>query len=82
VSRRGAASSGHRKVFDSFAELERLYERLPREFTARDVAGEGLTGSRRHVLVHHLVEHPAFDCELASRQPLTGRKPSDGSPDP
>jgi hypothetical protein len=74
VSRRAAESSGHRKVFDSFAALERLYERLPREFTARDVAGDGLTGSRRHVLVHHLVEHPAFDCELVSRQPLTGRK--------
>jgi hypothetical protein len=74
VSRRGAASSGHRKVFGSFAALERLYDELPTEFTARDVAGDGLTGSRRHVLVHHLVEHPAFDCRLASRQPLTGRK--------
>jgi hypothetical protein len=74
VSRRGAESSGHRKVFDSFAALERLYERLPREFTARDVGGDGLTGSRRHALVHHLAEHPAFDCELSSRQPLTGRK--------
>jgi hypothetical protein len=78
VSRRGAESSGHRKVFDSFAALERLYERLPAEFTARDVAGNGLTGSRRHVLVHHLVEHPAFDCELVSRQPLTGRKTDEG----
>jgi hypothetical protein len=77
VSRRGAESSGHRKVFDSFADLGRLYERLPREFTASDVAGEGLTGSRRHILVHHLVEHPAFDCDLASRQPLTGRKPGE-----
>jgi hypothetical protein len=74
VSRRGAESSGHRKVFDSFTALERLYEGLPREFTARDVAGDGLTGSRRHALVHHLVEHPSFDCELSSRQPLTGRK--------
>ena len=64
-------------MFDSFAALERLYEGLPREFTAGDVAGDGLTGSRRHVLVHHLVEHPAFDCELASLQPLTGRKPPD-----
>jgi hypothetical protein len=77
VSRRGAESSGHRKVFDSFAELERLYGRLPPEFTAEDVAEGGLTGSRRHVLVHHLAEHPAFDCELASRQPLTGRKSGD-----
>lgn len=77
VSRRGAESSGHRKVFDSFAALERLYERLPHEFTAQDVGGDGLTGSRRHALVHHLVEHPAFDCTLASRQPLTGRKRPD-----
>ena len=61
-------------MFDSFAALEYRYDRLPREFTAQDVAEDGLTGSRRHVLVHHLVEHPAFDCELASRQPLTGRK--------
>jgi hypothetical protein len=61
-------------VFDSFDTLRRLYEGLPREFTARDVAGDGLTGSRRHTLVHHLAEHPAFDCDLASRQPLTGRK--------
>ena len=74
VSRRGAESSGHRKVFDSFAALERLYDRLPHEFTAQDVGGDGLTGSRRHALVHHLVEHPAFDCELESRQPLAGRK--------
>lgn len=77
VSRRGADSSGHRKVFDSFGALERLYERLPREFTARDVTADGLTGSRRHALVHHLVEHPAFDCELVGRQPLTGRKSSE-----
>ena len=82
VSRRGAESSGHRKVFDSFAALCRLYEGLPPEFTARDVAVDGLTGSRRHTLVHHLAEHPAFDCELASRQPLTGRKAGDdGRPD-
>ncbi|MFC7769462.1 DUF7528 family protein [Salinirubellus litoreus] len=80
VSRRGAESDGHRKVFDSFAALRRLYEGLPREFTAPDVAGDGLTGSRRHTLVHHFAEHPVFDCELASKQPLTGRKTRDGDP--
>ena len=81
VSRRGAESSGHRKVFDSFADLVRIYEQLPPEFTARDVAEEGLTGSRRHILVHHFVEHPAFDCDLASRQPLAGRKVIDDRAD-
>ncbi len=67
-------------MFDSFAALRRLYEGLPREFTAPDVAGDGLTGSRRHTLVHHFAEHPVFDCELASKQPLTGRKTRDGDP--
>lgn len=74
VSRRGANSAGHSKVFESFAELERLYGRLPAVFTAEDVGQTGLTGGRRHMLVRHLAEHPAFDCELVSRQPLTARK--------
>ena len=74
VERRGADSSGHRKVFESFAALRRLYDRLPAEFTATDVAQSGLTGGRRHMLVHHLTEHPAFDCERTKRQPLTARK--------
>jgi len=76
VSRRGANSAGHRKVFDSFENLQRLYRRLPAEFTAETVGRTGLTGGRRHMLVWHLVEHPAFDCELVSRQPLTVRKTS------
>lgn len=74
VERRGASSAGHRKVFDSFERCRRLYERVPHEFTAEDVGRTGLTGGRRHVLVWHFVEHPAFDCELVSRQPLTARK--------
>lgn len=74
VSRRGAKSSGHRKVFDSFEALVELYDRLSPEFTAEEVGERGLTGGRRHMLVHHFVEHPEFDCELASRQPLTARK--------
>lgn len=74
VARRSAESAGHRKVFDGFAALERLYERLPAEFDADDVGRTGLTGGRRHMVVRHLAEHPAFDCELASRQPLTARK--------
>lgn len=74
VARRAADSAGHRKVFDSFDRVERLYEGLPEEFTAEEVGRTGLTGGRRHMLVRHLVEHPTFDCELASRQPLTWRK--------
>jgi hypothetical protein len=74
VARRGAESAGHSKVFRSFAELERLYGRLPAEFTASEVGRSGLTGGRRHMLVRHFAEHPAFDCELTSRQPLTARK--------
>ncbi len=74
VARRGADSSGHRKVFESFAALRRLYDRLPDEFTAEEVGRSGLTGGRRHMLVHHVAEHPAFECELDKRQPLTASK--------
>ncbi len=74
VSRRTANSAGHSKVFESFRALERLYEGLPTEFTAADVEQSGLTGGRRHILVRHFAEHPAFDCELTSQQPLTARK--------
>lgn len=74
VERRGADSSGHRKVFEAFGALERLYDRLPARFTAEDVGRSGLTGGRRHMVVRHLAEHPAFDCDLASRQPLTAVK--------
>ncbi|WP_266078011.1 DUF7528 family protein [Haladaptatus caseinilyticus] len=74
VSRRGAESSGHRKVFESFGAVGALYDRLPAEFTAEDAEEGGLTGGRRHMLVHHFVEHPEFEAELVSRQPLTARK--------
>jgi len=78
VSRRGANSAGHSKVFESFEQLRRLYERLPREFTAEEVGRTGLTGGRRHILVRHFAEHPAFDCTLAKRQPLTAHKSDAG----
>lgn len=79
VARRRADSSGHRKVFEGFAALRRLYDRLPEEFTAENVGRTGLTGGRRHMLVHHFAEHPAFACELSRRQPLTAEKnPDDG----
>nr|WP_277503979.1 hypothetical protein [Haladaptatus sp. DYSN1] len=74
VARRGANSTGHSKVFDTYRELERLYDRLPAEFTAEDLNRSGLTGGRRHMLLRHFVEHPNFDCTLVSRQPLTARK--------
>lgn len=74
VSRRAANSEGHSKVFEDFAALCRLYERLPETFTAEDVGGSGLTGGRRHMLVRHFAEHPAFECSLRKRQPLTARK--------
>lgn len=79
VSRRGANSAGHSKVFETFERLARLYERLPDEFTAADVEVEGVTGGRRHMLVHHVAEHPAFDCRLVKLQPLTVRKGGKGT---
>ena len=82
VARRRADSSGHSKVFESFAALRRLYDRLPGEFAAEDVGRSGLTGGRRHMLVHHFAEHPAFDCELAKHQPLTASKRSPEGGDP
>lgn len=77
VERRGADSAGHRKVFESFDACRRLYDRLSEEFVAADVTRTGVTGGRRHMLVWHFVEHPTFDCELASRQPLTAAKTGD-----
>ncbi|WP_452176559.1 DUF7528 family protein [Halovivax cerinus] len=74
VERRGVTSTGNRKVFDSFDELRDRYESLPATFTAADLERPGLTGSRRHAVLWHLVEHPAFDCDLERKQPLTAKK--------
>jgi len=74
VSRRKGDSSGHRKVFERFADLREWYASLPATFTAADVDIPGVTGGRRHLLVRHVVEHPAFDCVLTARQPLTAEK--------
>ncbi len=76
VERRGAESAGNRKVFDSFRRLERLYDRLPGRFTAEAVGRTGITGSRRHMLVRHVAEHPAFACRIETRNPLTVIKES------
>ncbi|MDL5363623.1 hypothetical protein QRT08_16795 [Halalkalicoccus sp. NIPERK01] len=74
VSRRGAESAGNAKVFEDFDCLRRLYDRLPATITAEDVGRSGITGSRRHMLVRHFAEHPAFDCRIANRSPLTVEK--------
>jgi len=74
VARRGADSAGNSKVFERFEDLRRLFDRLPAEFSADDVSRTGITGSRRHMLVRHFAEHPAFDCEITRRNPLTAEK--------
>src|SRR6056297_1128359 len=74
VSRRSADSAGNTKVFEDFTNLRRLYQRLPSEFTADEVSRTGITGSRRHMLVRHFAEHPAFECSITTRNPLTVRK--------
>jgi len=74
VSRRGADSAGNSKVFESFGALHRMFDRLSAEFTADDVGRTGITGSRRHMLVRHFAEHPAFDCGITRRNPLTAEK--------
>lgn len=81
VERRNAESEGNETVFGTFEEVRRLFDRLPSTFDAETIARSGITGSRRHMLVRHFVEHPAFDCELASRNPLQARKTdtTDGS---
>lgn len=77
VERTGADSTGNSKVFESFETLVRLAERLPDEVVADDFSRVGLTGGRRHMVLWHLVEHPAFPFELASRQPLTATRRTD-----
>lgn len=74
VSRKSADSAGNAKVFDSFDALRRLYDRLPDQFDAEDVGRTGITGSRRHMVIRHFAEHPAFDCSIHRRNPLSARK--------
>ena len=77
VERRNADSTGNSSVFESFDELRRFFDRLPSVIDADSLSRAGITGSRRHMLVRHFVEHPAFDCELDSRNPLRARKTGD-----
>ena len=74
LERTGADSAGNRKVFDSIEALWALFERVPTTFTADDLGGDGLSGSRRHAVLWHFVEHPAFPCRLESKQPLSAKK--------
>lgn len=81
VSRANADSAGNAKQFESFRAIERLYERLPDRFDAVAVgetaaAGDAVavSGTRRHLLVRHFAEHPAFDSELVAEQPLAAEK--------
>lgn len=74
VGRRSADTPGNEQVFDSVDELRDLFRSLPSEFGAEDVGERGLTGSRRHLLVRHFAEHPAFDCRLVSERPLRAEK--------
>jgi hypothetical protein len=61
-------------VFERYAEVRRLFERLPDSFGADDLTRAGITGSRRHMLVRHFAENPAFPCTLSSRNPLEAEK--------
>jgi len=72
VERRHADTTGNSAVFDSFEDLRRVFADLPAEFGAEDVGC--VTGSRRHMVVRHFAEHPAFPATLSSRRPLTGEK--------
>jgi len=72
VARRRASSAGHRKVFEDAGAVQSCYDALPEAFTAEDVSCA--SGGRRHMLVWHFTEHPGYDCEIVSRQPLTARK--------
>lgn len=74
IERRAADSPGNRVTFESFDALRAVYDGLPDRFTARDVERDGVTGSRRHLLVRHLAEHPAFNCSLTCENPLTAEK--------
>lgn len=72
VERRAAETTGNSAVFGSFDDLWRVFDRLPERFGAEDV--DCVTGSRRHMVVWHFAEHPAFPASLAAQRPLTCEK--------
>ncbi len=79
VRRRDSDATGNSVTFDAFEALCRLFERLPATVDAETVGDEreGVTGSRRHLVVWHLAEHPAFDARVESRSPLRVRTEDD-----
>lgn len=74
IERRRAASSGNRITFDSIEAIRDCFDGLPNTFGATDVECDGITGSRRHLLVRHFAESPAFECELICENPLKAKK--------
>lgn len=74
VERRGADSTGNRVRFASFDEFRARYADYPDRFAVADVEGDGVTGSRRHLVIRHVAEHPGFDCRLTCENPLTAEK--------
>lgn len=77
VRRRTADSTGNSTIFEAFTELRSQYRSLPTTFGAADIEAFGVTGSRRHMVVWHFIEHPAFTCRLQSRNPLRATKHPD-----
>lgn len=74
IRRRCADSSGNATVFQSFDTLVAAVDDLPTNIGAADVEPLGVSGSRRHMVVWHLLEHPSFEYELVSRNPLRIRR--------
>lgn len=72
VERRTADSAGNSAVFETFGDLQGVFDDLPTRFSADDV--DCTTGSRRHMIVWHFAEHPAFPATLASQRPLECEK--------
>lgn len=72
VARRRGTTAGTEVVFDSPEAVRALYDSLPGRFGASDVTR--VSGSRRHLLVRFFVEHPDYDCELVSSNPLAVQK--------
>lgn len=74
VRRRNSTSSGNAKVFESTAALRESFTELPDTLSATEMEELGLTGSRRHLVLWHFIEHPGFPCEIQSRNPLRAQK--------
>lgn len=74
IERRRAASTGNRIAFDSIEAIRECFVDLPDTFGATHVECDGITGSRRHLLVRHFAESPEFACGLVCENPLQAKK--------